>query len=311
VNNGKNLILDVNFVNNHMRILVTGGAGFIGSHIVDQYINDGHTVHIIDNLLTGKIENINKDAKFIHKDINNILDLTDEYDIVNHHAAQMNVRKSVSDPIYDAHINILGSIKVFMFAARCKATIIFASSGGTVYGEQQYFPADEDHPTKPASPYGIAKLSAENYLRYFAEANNLTTYVLRYANVYGPRQNPHGEAGVISIFIDKLLRGEQPIINGDGKQTRDFVFVKDVANINRIYNKSLETNFNIFNVGSGIEISIVEVYNTIGKLMKSDIQPLFGPPKTGEQLRSCLKSNRHTLSLIDFTAGLSATIGRC
>ena len=292
-----------------MKILVTGGAGFIGSHIVDQYIQDGHTVHILDNLSTGRKENINPAAKLFHTDINNILFLTEKYDVINHHAAQMNVRKSVSDPAYDAQVNIIGSIGVFEFAARCKAIIIFASSGGTVYGEQQYFPADEKHPTRPASPYGIAKLSAEHYLRYYAETHNLTAYALRYANIYGPRQNPHGEAGVISIFIDKMLKGEQPIINGDGKQTRDFVFVKDVARINSgILNRKPQSNFNIFNVGSGKEISIIEVYNAINKMLLYNINnPQFGSPKYGEQLRSCLTSTTLDAEFTDFITGLGIT----
>lgn len=293
-----------------MKILVTGGAGFIGSHIVDQYINDGHDVTVLDNLSTGKRENVNKAAKFIYGPISDILDIKEQYDVINHHAAQMNVRKSVDNPIHDAHINILGSIYVFEFAARCKATIILASSGGTIYGEQQYFPANENHPTRPASPYGIAKLSAEHYLRYYAETNNLTTYALRYANIYGPRQNPHGEAGVISIFIDKMLKGEQPIINGDGKQTRDFVFVKDIALINSlILNRKPKVNFNVFNVGSGLEISVLDVFNILNRIMQRNTQPQFGSPKHGEQLRSCLISNFTIIdNLTDFVSGLKMTL---
>ncbi|MBI3600377.1 MAG: SDR family NAD(P)-dependent oxidoreductase, partial [Nitrospinae bacterium] len=215
-----------------MNILITGGAGFIASHIADRYVKEGYRVIVVDNLITGKLKNLNPDAKFYKCDIRDKKGLEDIFrenkiDCVNHHAAQMDVRRSVDDPIYDGDVNILGSLNLLQLAVKYRIQrFIFASTGGAVYGEQEYFPADEKHPQNPLSPYGISKLAVEKYLYFHKTTHNLNYTVLRYANVYGPRQDPHGEAGVVAIFSKKILKGEQPVINGDGGQTRDYTFVE-------------------------------------------------------------------------------------
>lgn len=274
-----------------MKICVTGGAGFIGSHIVDKLIQLGHNVVIIDNLSTGKIENINSSAKFIQLDINDnkIFEIfkAEKFDIVYHQAAQMNVRFSVDNPREDALTNIIGGINIY---EACKASgvrkIIFASSGGAIYGEQLYFPADEEHPTNPCSPYGIAKLANEKYLYYYKLSFGIDFVSLRYSNVYGPRQNPKGEAGVIAIFIGKMLINEQPIINGDGTFTRDYIYVDDVVNANIC---ALNSNLSgIYNVGTGIETDVNTIFKKIKGLTKSNCEEFHGPEKIGEQKRSVI-----------------------
>lgn len=278
-----------------MKILVTGGAGFIGSHISDAYINAGHSVVIFDNLSMGVKENINPKAKFYQLDIRDekVKEIFEQekFDIVNHHAAQMDVRKSVDDPMFDASVNIIGVLNLL---ENCKTygikKFIFASTGGAIYGEQDYFPADENHPVRPLSPYGITKLATEKYLFYYEQVFGLPYVVLRYANVYGPRQNPHGEAGVIAIFAKKMLEGGQPHINGDGKQTRDYVFVEDVVRANILaldYAKS-----DIFNIGTGIETDVNVLFNEIKKLTNSNCNELHAPAKKGEQLRSVLDTKK-------------------
>ncbi|MBI5325183.1 MAG: NAD-dependent epimerase/dehydratase family protein [Ignavibacteriae bacterium] len=226
-----------------MKILVTGGAGFIASHITDAYINAGHDVFIIDNFSSGRKENVNHKATLIEMDINDEkvdeLFKIEKFDIINHHAAQMDVRFSVDNPRFDATTNILGSLNLYESAKKYGVKkVIFASTGGAVYGEQDYFPADENHPTSPCSPYGIAKLANEKYLFYYKQIFGMEHVIFRYVNVYGPRQNPHGEAGVVAIFINKMLSGNQPVINGDGLNTRDYVFVEDVVKANLLALKS-------------------------------------------------------------------------
>lgn len=299
-----------------MKIAVTGGAGFIASHIADAYLSLGHEVVIIDNLSTGKRENIPANARFIEMDVNDPgipgLFMEEKFDIVNHHAAQMDVRVSVQDPTYDARINILGGINIYESALRSGVKkIIFASSGGTVYGEQEYFPADERHPTKPISPYGIAKLSNEQYLYYYAHVHGLPSVAFRYANIYGPRQNPHGEAGVIAIFAQKLLRGEQPVINGDGLQTRDYVYVGDVvaANILALQPQMIGA----YNIGTGIETDVNTLFGHLRDLTQSNCEEQHAPAKQGEQLRSVLSHERIFASFgwtpkMDIVEGLSKTV---
>ncbi len=299
-----------------MKIAVTGGAGFIASHIADAYLSLGHEVVIIDNLSTGKRENIPANARFIEMDVNDpgipTLFMEEKFDIVNHHAAQMDVRVSVQDPTYDARINILGGINIYESALRSGVKkIIFASSGGTVYGEQEYFPADERHPTKPISPYGIAKLSNEQYLYYYAHVHGLPSVAFRYANIYGPRQNPHGEAGVIAIFAQKLLRGEQPVINGDGLQTRDYVYVGDVvaANILALQPQMIGA----YNIGTGIETDVNTLFGHLRDLTQSTCKEQHAPAKQGEQLRSVLSHERIFASFgwtpkMDIVEGLSKTV---
>ena len=242
-----------------MKILITGGAGFIASHIQDAYISLGHEVAVMDNLVTGNKKNLNPKAKFYELDITSpgVLEIFQTFkpDLVSHHAAQMDVRKSVSDPTYDAQVNVLGFINL-LEAARKVGTkkFVFSSTGGAIYGEQEYFPADEKHPKNPASPYGLTKFVGEEYLKLYERLYGIQHTILRYANIYGPRQNPHGEAGVVAIFCQKLLKGESPIINGDGKQTRDYVFVEDVVRANVAVLDEKITG--VFNVGTGIESDV-------------------------------------------------------
>lgn len=277
-----------------MNILVTGGAGFIASHISDAFIEEGHNVIIIDNLITGKLENVNPRAKFYQKDIRDDLSeifSKEKIDVVNHHAAQMDVRKSVEDPIFDADNNIIGSINLLQNCVKYNVKkFMFASTGGAIYGEQDYFPADENHNCQPCSPYGIAKLAIEKYLYFYKITYGIQYNILRYANIYGMRQNPHGEAGVVAIFINKILNNEQPIINGDGLQTRDYVFIKDVVKANLLnlyYDKS-----DIFNVGTGIETNVNEIFQIINKELGNKVNEVHGPTKPGEQLRSVITSEK-------------------
>ncbi|MFZ0390392.1 MAG: NAD-dependent epimerase/dehydratase family protein [Calditrichia bacterium] len=278
-----------------MKILITGGAGFIGSHIADRYLQMGHQVVIVDNLITGRRENIPEKASFYELDIRsaeleNII-AKEKPDIINHHAAQMDVRKSVADPIFDADINVLGGLNLLQNCVKFKVQkVIFASTGGAIYGEQDNFPADESHPLQPLSPYGITKLATEKYLYFYFQAYGLNYTVLRYANVYGPRQNPHGEAGVVAIFSEKLLKGEQPVINGDGTQTRDYVFVEDVVSANEL---ALQNGKNrIYNIGTSKETDVNELYHLICRALEIEMPEQHGPAKAGEQLRSVLDYRR-------------------
>ena len=278
-----------------MKILVTGGAGFIASQIADAYINKGYQVHILDNLSTGFEKNINPKARFIKSDISSpaILDIfkKEKFDVVNHHAAQIDVRKSVNDPIFDANTNILGTINLLQACIKTGVKkFMFASTGGAVYGEQEYFPADEKHPTNPVSPYGITKLAIEKYLFFYKNEYGLNHTILRYANVYGPRQNPFGEAGVVAIFISKLLKNENPIINGDGKQTRDYVFVEDVVKANVVTLNSLSSN--IYNIGTGIETSVNQLFEKLNDIAGSKAVEKHGPSPKGEQARSVITSDK-------------------
>ncbi|MCR4417248.1 MAG: GDP-mannose 4,6-dehydratase [Ignavibacteria bacterium] len=277
-----------------MNILVTGGAGFIASHIVDAFIENGHNVTIIDNLTTGRKENINPGAKFYEIDIrDDLTKIFDEgkFDVVNHHAAQIDVRRSVTDPIYDAGVNIIGTLNLLQNSIKFGVKkFMFASTGGAVYGEQDYFPADENHKQQPLSPYGISKLSVEKYLYFYKEVHGLKYTILRYANIYGPRQNPLGEAGVVCIFLDKILAGDQPIINGSGEQTRDYVYVKDVVKANLLTLNEEESD--IYNVGTGIETSVNELFRLINQNFNNSIKEVHGPAKPGEQMRSVITSEK-------------------
>ena len=278
-----------------MRILVTGGAGFIASHIADAYIERGHEVHIVDDFSTGQRANLNSKAA-LHK-----IDIADSHsvklverikpDILSHHAAQMDVRHSVADPTFDARVNILGFINLL---EGCKNAgvkkVIFASSGGAVYGEQESFPASESHPTQPGSPYGVSKRTGELYLSYYHQTFGLPYLALRYANVYGPRQSTQGEAGVVAIFLALLLTGKTPVINGDGRQTRDYVYVGDVvaANVG-----ALQSDFvGPVNIGTGVETDVVTIYDHLRVAVGSDMHAQHGPAKAGEQRRSCIDNRR-------------------
>lgn len=278
-----------------MNVLVTGGAGFIGSNIADAYIAAGHFVVIVDDLTSGAIENVNPKAKFYKLDIQSpdveTIFRDHMIQVINHHAAQMDVRRSVADPRYDASVNILGMLNTLELGVRYGVKkVIFASTGGAIYGEQDYFPADEQHPLRPLSPYGITKLATEKYLFYYQAVHGIQHVILRYANVYGPRQNPHGEAGVVAIFASKMLDDQQPIINGDGKQTRDYVYVDDVvkANILALSHGSSDT----FNVGTGVENDVNTLYTIIKKYTVSRHAEVHGPAKIGEQLRSVIDHSK-------------------
>jgi len=277
------------------KVLVTGGAGFIASHITDRYISEGYDVVIVDNLSSGKIENLNPKAAFYQIDIRDkgisAVFEKERPDIVNHHAAQMDVRRSVSDPAYDADVNILGMLNLLQNSLQYGVKkVIFASSGGAIYGEQDIFPAPESHPANPLSPYGISKLAGEKYLFYYKEVHGLDYVALRYANVYGPRQNPHGEAGVVAIFSTKLLKGEQPVINGDGKQTRDYVYVKDVVEANW---RATTGNFSgPVNIGTGVETDVNELFLKLLKLSGSKAKEVHAPAKAGEQKRSVIDNRK-------------------
>lgn len=275
-----------------MNILVTGGAGFIGSNIVDKLIKSNHTVTVVDDLSAGKKENIGAGAGFYKCDIRSkeILDIfkKEKPQIVIHNAAQISVRNSVDDPARDADINILGSLNILEACIKYNVEkVIFASSGGTVYGEQQHFPADEEHLLNPISPYGVAKLSVEKYLHYYSYSSGLKYVTLRYANVYGPRQDPYGEAGVVAIFSKKMLNGKSPVINGDGKQTRDYIYVSDVVEANI---KAIKGTFvGELNIGTGEETSVVDLFYILKNISKNDsMEETHGPPKEGEQKRSSL-----------------------
>jgi UDP-glucose 4-epimerase len=299
-----------------MRILVTGGAGFIGSHIVDAYVQAGHDVFVVDDLSTGKRENLHPQARFVQADIQDPavrqLIVTEKVEVVNHHAAQMDVRRSVADPLYDARVNILGMLNVLEGAREAKIKkFIFASSGGTVYGEQEAFPADEEHLTRPICPYGVSKRAGEHYLYFYNVEYGLPYIALRYANVYGPRQDPHGEAGVVAIFTQRLLAGEQPVINGDGKQTRDYVFVGDVAQANLA---ALPVEYSgPLNIGTGDETTVNQLFGSLRHLTDSSAPEVHGPAKPGEQRRSVLAWSRaaqvlHWCPQIGLEDGLRQTV---
>jgi UDP-glucose 4-epimerase len=274
-----------------MKVLVTGGAGFIGSHLTAHLIDAGAEVVVLDDLSSGKRQSVHPRARLCQADIGSeaIRDLfeRERFDCLDHHAAQMNVRRSVDDPMFDARVNILGSLNLLQAAvATGVKKVVFASTGGAIYGEQLTFPADETHQTNPLSPYGVAKLAVEKYLAFYAAVYDLPYVALRYANVYGPRQDPHGEAGVVAIFSERLLRGEPAIINGDGEQTRDFIYVDDVVRANVL---AVTTDLSgIYNVGTGQETSVNVLYAHLTKHAGATLPPRHDPPKPGEQRRSVL-----------------------
>ncbi|HYH47773.1 MAG TPA: NAD-dependent epimerase/dehydratase family protein [Thermoanaerobaculia bacterium] len=276
-------------------ICVTGGAGFIGSHISDALIAAGHRVLVIDDLSSGKRENVPRGADLHVLDIRSKeaaeLVATAGVDVLVHEAAQMDVRRSVADPIFDADVNILGTLNLLEAARRGGVKqVLFASTGGAIYGEQDFFPADEDHPARPVSPYGVAKLSVERYLFFYHVTYGLDAACLRYANVYGERQNPHGEAGVVAIFHDRLLSGQNATINGEGLQTRDYTHVSDVVRANvAVLGRP---GFHVYNVGTGVETSVVDLYNEIARALETDRPASHGPAKPGEQLRSVVDARK-------------------
>ena len=274
-----------------MRILVTGGAGFIGSHTVDALVKAGAgEVSVIDNLSAGKRHQLNDKARFHEIDLRDADAVrkaiaSEKPEVIVHLAAQMDVRKSVADPAFDAQVNVVGFLNL-LEAARQNGLkrVVFSSTGGAIYGEQDTFPAGEDHPARPVSPYGVGKLALERYLYFYHAAYGMAVTCLRYANVYGERQNAHGEAGVVAIFLDRLLAGRAPTINGSGLQTRDYLHVSDVVRANLA--AAGRPGFHIYNVGTGIETTVLELYQALARAAGSALAPVHGPAKPGEQQRS-------------------------
>ena len=299
-----------------MKVLLTGGAGFVGSHVADQLLARGHEVAVVDDLSNGKKENIPDGTMFYEQDIRDgCAEAFEEFkpDALSHQAAQMDVRRSVKAPDFDADVNVLGTIRLLQ---RCVdqgvRRVVFASTGGAVYGEQREFPAPEDHPQYPISPYGVSKLAAERYLHFYNTQYGLHYAALRYANVYGPRQDPHGEAGVVAIFCGNLAAGRGSTINGSGEQTRDYVYVEDVARANVLALEG-DAPSGAYNVGTGIETSVNELYETLREASGRDLPPAHGPAKPGEQLRSSVDPTAVARALgwrpkTDLAAGLRRTL---
>ncbi len=277
------------------KVLITGGAGFIGSHVAEQCLAAGYNVHVLDNLSSGSAENVPAGAHFHALDLRDdavaALFAREQFPIVIHHAAQLDVRRSVADPVYDADINVLGFLKL-MEAGRQYGLqrLVFASTGGAIYGETATLPQFETNPLQPESPYGITKLATEKYLYFYEQVHGISSIVLRYANVYGPRQGSYGEAGVIAIFIKKLLAGEAPIVFGDGEQTRDYVYVGDVvrANLLAIEAKSSGT----YNIGTGVETSVNTLLGKIQAVMQMSRHVRHEAARAGEVRRSVLSYER-------------------
>ena len=278
-----------------MRILVTGGAGFIASHVSDRLLALGHQVVIVDNLATGKRENLPASATFYEADIRDqdlrILFAEARPEVVIHHAAHIDVTRSVREPTYDASINILGSLNLLECCREHGVRkIIYAGTGGALFGEPSYLPVDEDHPIDPISPYGVSKHTVEHYLFAYRANHGIDYIVLRYPNVYGPRQDPHGEAGVVAIFALQLLTGRQPVIFGDGTKTRDYCYVADIAEANVIALNSAASG--VYNLGRGIEVSDLQVFETVRTAVGSDTEPVFAAVRPGEVEHIALDSSK-------------------
>ena len=331
-------------------VLVTGGAGFIGSHIVDLLIDNNYKVVIVDDLSSGREENVNKKARFYKLNITDQKRLAEVFtqekpDYVCHEAAQISVSFSVRNPLFDAQTNILGSLNILqccLLNHQVKG-IVFASSGGTIYGEPEHFPITEYYPFKPQSPYGISKVAVEHYLDFYQKNYNLPYVALRYGNVYGPRQDPYGEAGVIAIFIEKMLKGEIPTINGDGEYIRDYVYVEDVAQANLLALQNMvklskivqkiekakekevktgsetksktesEIKFKGFNLGNGRGVSVNEIFSLLKEIIKFPHPAHYGPPRAGDLRKNILdcqliKDVLGWQPKFDFSAGLEKTV---
>lgn len=274
-----------------MKILITGGAGFIGSQVVDRYISEGHEVVIVDSLVTGQERNINPKATFYKCDVTSIelkeIFQKEKPDVVNHHAAQMNVRRSIEEPVYDTHTNVIGLINVLSCSAEAKVKrFIFISSGGAVYGDAPVLPTSEQTQPVPLSPYGMAKYVGEQYVQLYHRLYGLSYVILRYANVYGPRQNPDGEAGVIAIFINNMMQGKKAVIFGDGQQTRDYVYVADVVTANS--HALVAGDNSIINLGTGKEASVLEIHNLLQEVLEKNEKPVFAEKREGEVSRGAL-----------------------
>ncbi len=278
-----------------MRILVTGGAGFIGSHVVDRFLEAGHEVVVVDDLSTGRRANLNPKAKFYEVDIRSqelrAIFEQEKPEVVDHHAAQVDVRRSMMDPAFDAQVNILGSLHLLEYArAYGVRKFIYISSGGAIYGEPVALPCTEEHPIQPLCPYGASKYIMERYLYLYKQSYDLDYTVLRYGNVYGPRQDPNGEAGVVAIFTGQMLNGQAPVINGSGEQERDFVYVGDCAYANVL---ALERGAGrAYNLGTGVGTSINQIFEMLKRFTDYKGEPVYGPAKSGETFRIYLDAKR-------------------
>ena len=280
------------------RVLVTGGAGFIGSHIAEAYLREGWEVVVLDDLSRGKEKNIPKGARFVRADIRSDgarrTIATGRFDVVNHHAAQIDVRVSVDRPAFDSEINVVGFVNLLEGAGEGGVRrVIFASSGGVVYGDPEVIPTPETAPKLPISPYGVSKLAGEYYMRALAALRGFEGIAMRYANVFGPRQDPKSEAGVVSIFVSRLLAGDPLIVFGDGKQTRDYVFVKDVARANVLASTlptpgAAEFDGPAFNIATSVQRSVLDLAKSVGEVMGQKPKLEFAPPRAGELFRSAL-----------------------
>ena len=291
-----------------MRILVTGGAGFIASHVAEGFLAAGHDLAILDNLSTGFRENIPSGAKFYEGDIRDaqfVSHVFDDFkpDAVDHHAAQMDVRKSLLDPVFDAHTNILGSINLIQNAVRLRVQkFIYISTGGAVYGEPRWLPVMENHEVHPECAYGISKHTVEHYLELYRILEGLPYTVLRYPNVFGPRQNPHGEAGVIAIFSGLMLDGQTPIIYGDGEQLRDYTYVADIVNANM---KALDRGEGeIVNIGSGVGTSVNTIYENLADILKFPHPAKYAPERMGE-IRKIFLDARKAIEVLGWVPQIS------
>jgi UDP-glucose 4-epimerase len=278
-----------------LRILVTGGAGFIGSHVVDAFLAEGHEVHVLDSLVHGDEKRLDARAALHKLDIRDpslaTLLADERYDAVSHHAAQIDVRRSVDDPLHDADVNVMGSLNLLHACVRSGVKkVIYASSGGAVYGEPQYLPVDESHPIEPVSPYGVSKHVVEQYLRQMAATHGLRYTILRYPNVYGPRQDPLGEAGVVAIFASRMLAGEEITIYGTGEQERDFICATDCARANAMC--LTRADGCTLNLGSGHGTTINQLFRAMASITGYERQPHYAPARLGETLRMAVDASR-------------------
>jgi UDP-glucose 4-epimerase len=296
-------------------VLVTGGAGFIGSHVVDAYLGAGWDVAVIDTLATGRAEYVDPRARLYRVDVASpaVAEVFEQErpEILNHHAAQASVSVSVRQPLEDARVNALGTINLLQHALRVGVRkVVYASTGGALYGEPDRIPADEDHPARPLSPYGTSKYVGELYLGLYRRLWGLRSFILRYANVYGPRQDPYGEAGVVAIFAAAMLAGGSPTIFGDGSQTRDFVYVEDVARASLLASEGEVEG--AVNVATGVETTVNDVYRHLAALSNHGAPPLYGPPREGDVYRIALDPTRAERTLgwrpqVDLRQGLART----
>ena len=298
------------------KILVTGGAGFIGSHLVDRLVEKKHRIVVIDNLSTGFKSNLNPKAKLFQVDICSVvidrIFQKERFEYMFHYAAQVDIRKSLQNPILDVGVNISGSLNLIRSCQKHKVKkVIFASTGGAIYGEQSFIPTNERHPEMPISPYGVAKLSVEKYLNFYYQIYGLPYVAVRYGNVFGPRQNPKGDSGVVAIFAERLLKNEPLAIYGDGKQTRDYVYVADAVNAALLGLRSRQVG--AFNIGRGRETSVNRLYQMMKAKTHSKSRVTYAPFRAGEQKRSCIDYNKAFNLLgwkprFDLDSGLDLTL---